>query len=116
MTIVDSYIHPICYELKVISIDRYVHEVLSLQPEVVPFLQSISGAIFQQGNASPHVAKIVRDFCSIQHIQLLPWPACSSDMTPIEHVGDLVDRRLARVSRPAASKDELLMHIQGIWN
>ncbi|GFU10479.1 hypothetical protein TNCV_955151 [Trichonephila clavipes] len=50
--------------------NRYVHEVL--QPEVVPFLQGIHGAVFQQDNTRPHVAKTVRDFCSAQHMQLLP--------------------------------------------
>nr|XP_042910796.1 uncharacterized protein LOC107441252 [Parasteatoda tepidariorum] len=35
--------------------NRYVREVL--QPEVVPFLQGIPGAIFQQDNARPHVAR-----------------------------------------------------------
>ncbi|GFW39020.1 transposable element Tcb1 transposase [Trichonephila clavipes] len=46
--------------------NRYVREVLQL--EVVPFLQSILGAIFQQDNARPHVAQTVRDFCSAQHM------------------------------------------------
>ncbi|GFW72202.1 hypothetical protein TNCV_702391 [Trichonephila clavipes] len=49
--------------------NRYVREVL--QPKVVPFLQGIHGAIFQQDNARPQVAKTVRDFCSAQHMQLL---------------------------------------------
>ncbi|PRD31644.1 UNVERIFIED_CONTAM: hypothetical protein NCL1_22998 [Trichonephila clavipes] len=52
--------------------NRYVREVL--QPEVVPFLQGIFGAIFQQDNAHPLV---FRDFCSAQHIQLLPCPTYS---------------------------------------
>ncbi|GFU78220.1 transposable element Tcb2 transposase [Trichonephila clavipes] len=68
-----------------------------------------------QYNARPHVAKTVRDFCSAQHIQLLPWPSYSSDMSSIEHVWDLVGRRLTRDPRPAA-KDELLLRIQAIWN
>ncbi|GFV06506.1 transposable element Tc1 transposase [Trichonephila clavipes] len=42
--------------------NRYVREVLHL--EVVPFLQSIPGAIFQQDNAHSYVAKTVRDFCN----------------------------------------------------
>ncbi|GFV65123.1 hypothetical protein TNCV_1509231 [Trichonephila clavipes] len=58
-----------------------------------------------QDNVRPHVVKTVRDFCSVQRIHLLPWPAYSPDMSPIEHVWDLVGRRLARVPRPAASKD-----------
>ncbi|GFU75610.1 transposable element Tcb1 transposase [Trichonephila clavipes] len=37
-------------------------------------------------------------------------------MSPIEHVWDLVGRRLARDPRLAASKDELLLRIQAIWN
>ncbi|GFT08701.1 transposable element Tc1 transposase [Trichonephila clavipes] len=40
-----------------------------------------------------------------RHMQLLPRPAYSQDMLPIEHVWDLIDRRLARDPRPAASKD-----------
>ncbi|GFU51844.1 transposable element Tcb2 transposase [Trichonephila clavipes] len=95
--------------------NRYVLE--AVQPEVVPFLQGIPGVILQQDNAHPHVAKAVRYFCSAQHMQLLPWPAYSPDMSPIQHVWDLVcSRRLARDPRPAASKDELLLRIQAIWN
>ncbi|GFX95078.1 transposable element Tc1 transposase [Trichonephila clavipes] len=78
-------------------------------------IESIPGAIFQQDNAHPHVAKTVRDFCSAQHMQLLPWPAYSPDMSSIEHVWDLVGRRFARGLRPAASKDELLLRIHAIW-
>ncbi|GFS51681.1 transposable element Tcb2 transposase [Trichonephila clavipes] len=94
--------------------NSYVREVL--QPKIVPFVLGIPGAIFQQDNACPHVAKTVRDFCSAQHMQLLSWPAYSPDMSPIEHVWDLVSRRLACDPRPEASKDELLLRIQAIWN
>ncbi|GFT91498.1 transposable element Tcb1 transposase [Trichonephila clavipes] len=45
-------------------------------------------------------------------MQLLPWPAYLQDMLPVEHVWDLVCRRLARDSCPAASKDEFLLRIQ----
>ncbi|GFV69503.1 transposable element Tcb2 transposase [Trichonephila clavipes] len=75
----------------------------------------IPGAIFQQNNARPHVAKIDPDFCSAQHMQLLPSPAYSTYMSPIEHVWDLVGQRLTRDPRPAASKDELFLRIQAIW-
>ncbi|GFT43423.1 putative transposase [Trichonephila clavipes] len=49
-------------------------------------------------------------------MQLFAWPAYSPDMSPIEHVCDLVGRCLARDLRPATSKDELLLRIQAIWN
>ncbi|GFV72365.1 transposable element Tcb2 transposase [Trichonephila clavipes] len=59
-----------------------------------------------QDNKRPHVAKTVRDFCSAQHMQLLPWPPYLPDMPPIDFVGDLVGWRLARDPRPAASKEK----------
>ncbi|GFW51366.1 transposable element Tcb1 transposase [Trichonephila clavipes] len=37
-------------------------------------------------------------------------------MLPIVHVWNLIGRRLACDPRPAASKDELLLRIQAIWN
>ncbi|PRD31475.1 UNVERIFIED_CONTAM: Transposable element Tcb1 transposase [Trichonephila clavipes] len=49
-------------------------------------------------------------------MKLLPWPAYSPDMLPIEHVWDLVGWSLARDPRPAAANDELLLRIRAIWN
>ncbi|GFW32371.1 transposable element Tcb1 transposase [Trichonephila clavipes] len=49
-------------------------------------------------------------------MQFLPLPAFLPDMPPVEHVWDLVVQRLARDPRPAASKDELLLRMQAIWN
>ena len=37
-------------------------------------------------------------------------------MSPIEHVWDLIGLRLGRDLRPAASKDELWLRIQAMWN
>ena len=87
-----------------------------LHLKFVPFLQGIPGAIFQQGNPCPHVAKTVGDFFSAQHMQLLPWPAYSPDMSPIVHVWDLVGRRLTHDPRHATSKDKLWLHIQAMRN
>ncbi|GFW46647.1 transposable element Tcb1 transposase [Trichonephila clavipes] len=69
-------------------------------------IEGIPGAIFQQSNAArPHVAKTVRELCSAQHMQLLPWPAYSPDMSPIEYVWNLVGRHQARNPCLAASKN-----------
>ncbi|GFY12179.1 hypothetical protein TNCV_3097331 [Trichonephila clavipes] len=65
-----------------INSNWHIREVL--QPEVVSFLRGIPGAIYQQDNARPYVAKTVLDFCSAQHMLLLPRP--SRYMSPIEHV------------------------------
>ncbi|GFW64395.1 transposable element Tcb2 transposase [Trichonephila clavipes] len=86
-----------------------------LQPEVIPFLQDIPGAILQQYNTLPHVAKTFRDFYSTQHMHLLNWPAYSPDMSPIEPVWNLVGWCLNRNPRHIALKDVFLLHIQAIW-
>ncbi|GFY03246.1 transposable element Tcb1 transposase [Trichonephila clavipes] len=93
---------------------RYINEVL--QSQDIPFLQGLPGAVFQQDNARPHVAKTVKSYLDSQQVQLLPWPAYSPDMSPIEHVWDIVGGRLDRDLRPVVSTDELWLHIQTIWN
>ncbi|GFV30734.1 transposable element Tc1 transposase [Trichonephila clavipes] len=93
---------------------RYINEVL--QPQATPFLQGLPGAVFQQHNARPHVTKTVKSHLDSQQVQFLPWPGYSPDMSPIEHVWDMVGRRLARDLRPVASTDELWLRIQTIWN
>ncbi|GFV64621.1 transposable element Tcb1 transposase [Trichonephila clavipes] len=93
---------------------RNINEVL--QPQAIPFPQGFPGAVFQQDNARPHVAKTVKSYLDSQQVQLLPWPAHSPDMSPIEHVWDIVGRRLARDLRPVSLTDELWLRIQTICN
>ncbi|GFW66789.1 transposable element Tcb2 transposase [Trichonephila clavipes] len=79
-------------------------------------LQRLPEAVFQQDNARPHVAKTVKSYLDSQQVQLLPWPAYSPDMSPIEQEWDIVGRRIARDLRHVASTDELWLRIQTIWN
>ncbi|GFV59984.1 transposable element Tcb1 transposase [Trichonephila clavipes] len=67
---------------------RYVDDIL--RPHVGPFLNGLPGANFQQDNAHPHTARVAHDF--LRHFQTLPWPACSSDLSPVEHVWDQLKR------------------------
>ncbi|GFV19441.1 transposable element Tcb2 transposase [Trichonephila clavipes] len=107
---------PICYELRVISIATG-SSVKCYRPKSFPSFKASLKLSFSRIMHAHMLQKTVRGFCSANHnMQLLPWPAYSSDMSPIEHVWDLVDRRLVRDPRPAASKDEFLLCIQAIWN
>ncbi|GFU75661.1 transposable element Tcb1 transposase [Trichonephila clavipes] len=69
---------------------RYISEVL--EPVVLPYLQGLATAIFQQDNARSHVARIVQRFFLNYQIELLPWPACSLDLSPIENMWSMVDQ------------------------
>ncbi|GFU77543.1 transposable element Tcb1 transposase [Trichonephila clavipes] len=53
-----------------LNIQRYISEVLELV--VLPYLQGLATAIFQQDNARPHVARIVQRFFVNHQIELLP--------------------------------------------
>ena len=63
---------------------RYVDVVL--QPVLLPYIQTLPGATFQQDNAPPHIARISTRFMEENDINVLPWPARSPDLSPIEHV------------------------------
>ena len=50
-------------------------------------------------NARPHVARIRRQFLNRNNVNVLPWPAVSPDMNPIEHIWDYLGRKVrARVN------------------
>ncbi|GFS62248.1 transposable element Tcb2 transposase [Trichonephila clavipes] len=53
---------------------------------VVPFLNGLPGAIFQQDNAHPHTSRVAQEY--LRHFQTLPWPTRSPDLSPVQHVWD----------------------------
>ncbi|GFV97686.1 transposable element Tcb1 transposase [Trichonephila clavipes] len=52
--------------------------------------RGLATAIFQQDNAQSHVARIVQRFFVNHQIELLPWPARSPDLLPIENMWSMV--------------------------
>ncbi|UYV73714.1 hypothetical protein LAZ67_11000472 [Cordylochernes scorpioides] len=64
-------------------------------------------AIFQQDNARPHVTRIVQRFFVNRQIELLPWPARSPDLSPIENMWSMIAQRLTQITSPAATQDQL---------
>ncbi|UYV68195.1 hypothetical protein LAZ67_5003346 [Cordylochernes scorpioides] len=69
---------------------QYVDDVL--RPVTLPYLQGVPNALYQQDNARPHTARISQQ--ALQDVQMVPWPPYSPDLSPIEHVWDIIGRRL----------------------
>ncbi|GBM01683.1 hypothetical protein AVEN_271935-1 [Araneus ventricosus] len=56
--------------------------------------------LFMDDNASPHRANIVHECLQSEDITRMDWPAYSPDLNPIEHVWDMLDRRIAARQPP----------------
>ncbi|GFV65882.1 transposable element Tcb2 transposase [Trichonephila clavipes] len=63
-----------------------------MQPYVLPLMQRLPGAIFQQDNVRSHTARVSQD--CLRTVTTLPWPARSPDFSPIKHIWDHLGRRV----------------------
>ncbi|GFW59289.1 transposable element Tcb1 transposase [Trichonephila clavipes] len=97
-----------------LSSRRYISEVL--EPVVLPYLQGLTTAIFQQDNARPHVARIVQRFFVNHQIEFFPWSARSPDLSPIENMWSMVAQRLIQITPPAATPDQLWQRVEAAWS
>ncbi|UYV67796.1 hypothetical protein LAZ67_5002097 [Cordylochernes scorpioides] len=89
---------------------RYVDDVL--RPVTLPYLQGVPNDLYQQDNARPHTARISQQ--ALQDVQMFPWPPYSPDLSPIEHVWDIIGRRLHALPQPR-SEDELWQMVEREW-
>ncbi|GFV11572.1 transposable element Tc1 transposase [Trichonephila clavipes] len=74
-----------------------------------PFLNGLSGALFQQDNDRPHTARFAQDF--VRDFQTLPWPARSPDLSPVEHVWDQLKWHMPSCH----SVRDLELAVQDLW-
>ena len=74
---------------------RYRDEILA--QVVVPLMNANRQlTVFRQDNARCHTARVCADYLQQQQVNVLPWPAKSQDLSPIEHLWDVLDRRVRR--------------------
>jgi len=96
---------------------RYIDEIL--QPVAIPAGVNAIGRRrlrLQHDGATAHSAVIVRNFLHDNRIVLLDWVAKMPDMNPIEHVWDMVGRKLySSYPNLPQNINELCERMDRIW-
>ena len=95
---------------------RYMQEVLN--PVLVPHFDNhplASRPIFMDDNARPHRSRLVTDFLNNNAITKLPWPAMSPDINPLEHVWDIIGRKVRKRDPPPQNLRQLEAALHEEW-
>lgn len=84
-----------------------------LTAEMVPFGSDLGGPnwVFQQDNAPIHTAAVNRGWFAEQDVRVLPWPALSPDMNPMENVWGMLVRLIYAEGRQFESVEQLKIGI-----
>ncbi|GFT62277.1 transposable element Tcb2 transposase [Trichonephila clavipes] len=94
---------------------RYRDEIL--RTIVDPYAAEIGDDfILMDHNCRPHRANLVEDYLFEEGIVRMEWPACSSDVNPIEHVWNALGRRVAGRQTPPQTLQELERALLQEWD
>lgn len=72
--------------------------------------------VLQHDNARSHTARATAEFLEQSGINVLPWPALSPDMAPIEHIWDELGRRISHGRRSPSTRAALQRALIREWN
>ncbi|KFM72408.1 Transposable element Tc3 transposase, partial [Stegodyphus mimosarum] len=83
----------------------------------VRLFRGVMGAQFvcMDDNARPHRANIVSECLQSEDITRMDWPAFSPDLNPVQHVWDMLGRRVAARQPPPTCLPELRRALLFEW-
>ena len=85
-----------------------------LRPGALPYVVAHPGMVLQQDNARPHTARLTQQFFQANNIPVLPWPAYSPDLNPIEHLWDNLKRKVHALNKQ--NVPQLQAALRREWN
>ncbi|XP_038209023.1 uncharacterized protein LOC119830186 [Zerene cesonia] len=95
---------------------RYIEEVL--QEHVFPYsdFKGENHFLLMHDNTRPHVAHCVEEYLHEVGIRKLQWPARSPDLNPIEHIWNMLKRKIKSNSNPPETLDQLRSAAMAAWD
>ncbi len=98
-------LHVLYYGTK--NAERYIKV---LEQHVLPS----RGRVFQEANAKPHTAAITTAWLRRRIVRVLNWPACSTDISPIENIWCIIKRKICQ--RRPQTRQKLKTYISQDWD
>lgn len=89
--------------------------IATLQTHLQPAFDN-STQIFQHDNASCHASRMTRQWVHQQNIEVLPWPALSPDVNPIENAWGYLTHAVYQDGTQYFSVDDLKQAISRAWD
>ena len=96
--------------------DQYTRDVL--QPVVVPHFDNhplATRPVYMDDNARPHRSRAVIAYLQSEAVTSVPWPAMSPDFNPIEHIWDMLGRRIHARELPVQNIRQLEAALHREW-
>ena len=96
--------------------DQYSRDVL--QQVVVPHFDNhplATRPVYMDDNARPHRSRPVTTSLQSEAVTFLPWPAMSPDLNPIEHIWDMLSRRIHAREPPVQNIRQLEAALHREW-
>ncbi|KAK7097775.1 hypothetical protein V1264_004706 [Littorina saxatilis] len=96
--------------------DQYMRHVL--EPVVVTHFDNhplATRPVYMDDNARPHRSRAVVDYLQNNAVTTLPWPAMSPDLNPLEHIWDILGRRIQALQPPVQTLCELEAALHREW-
>ena len=97
-----------------LTASKYVEQIVD--PHLAERFQRSPDLILCQDNARPHSARLTRNHLDRLGVTLLPFPAKSPDLNPIEHAWDLLEQRLRSRPDQPTTLPELRSALVEEWN
>jgi transposase len=99
------------------NLNGQIYRQIILEANVVPHFDKHplnTRPVFMDDKTIPHRA-LVADYLRDESITTLPWPARSPDLNPIEHIRDIIGRRVRERTPPVQTLNELEQTLHQEW-